>query len=69
MKPTSSPIDITNQKLGDIGSAADGMRALSAITVGTIPAISRFIDSSSDMNVPASARRYEPPAMSRMNSA
>jgi hypothetical protein len=34
-----------------MGSAADGMHALSAITVGTIPAISRFIDSSSDMNV------------------
>jgi carbohydrate-selective porin OprB len=51
MKPTRSPIDMTNQKLGLMGSAADGMRALSAITVGTIPAISRFIDSSSDMNV------------------
>src|SRR5215475_3915862 len=69
MKPTSSPIDITNQKRGLVGSAADGMRDFSAITVGTIPAISRFIDSSSDMNVSLSARRYEPPAMSRMNSA
>ena len=55
MKPTRRPIDITNQKCGVVGSAADGMRDLSAITVGTIPAISRFIDSSSDMNVPASA--------------
>src|SRR5262245_3286709 len=26
-KPTSSPIDITNQKLGAVGSAAAGMRA------------------------------------------
>ena len=62
-------MDITNQKLGVVGSAADGIRALSAITVGTIPAIKRFIDSSSDTNVLVSARRYEPPAMSRMNSA
>src|SRR3979490_916759 len=69
MKPTKSPIDITNQKLGVVGSAADPMRAFSAITVGTIPAIRRFIDSSSDTNVPVSARRYDPPAMSRMNSA
>ena len=69
MKPTSSPIDITNQKLGAVGSLAAGIRAFSAITVGTIPAIRRFIDRSSDMNVLASARRYEPPAMSRMNSA
>jgi hypothetical protein len=57
MKPTSSPIDITNQKRGLVGSAANGMRDFSAITVGTIPAISRFIDSSSDMNVLLSARR------------
>jgi hypothetical protein len=69
MKPTSSPIDITNQKLGAVGSAADGIRDLSAITVGTIPAINRFIDSNSDMNVLPSARRYEPPAVSRMNNA
>jgi hypothetical protein len=62
-------MDITNQKLGVVGSAAAGIRALSAITVGTIPAIKRFIDSSSDTNVLVSARRYEPPAMSRMNSA
>ena len=52
-----------------LGSAAAGMCALSVITVGTIPAISRFMESSSDMNVLRSARRYEPPAMSRMNSA
>src|SRR5215470_17018114 len=69
MKPTSSPIDITNQKRGLAGSAANGMRDFSAITVGTIPAISRFIDSSSAMNVLRSERRYEPPTMSRMNSA
>src|SRR5258705_7012601 len=69
MNPTRSPTEITNQKLGVVGSAADGIRALSAITVGTIPAIKRFIDSSSDTNVLVSARRYEPPAMSRMNSA
>ena len=62
-------MDITNQKLGVVGSDADGIRAFSAITVGTIPAIRRFIDSSSDMKVLVSARRYEPPAMSRMNSA
>jgi hypothetical protein len=34
-----------------------------------MPAIRRFIDSSSDTNVLLSARQYEPPAMSRMNSA
>src|SRR4029453_9457391 len=69
MKPTNKPIDITNQKLGVVGSAAAGMCALSVITVGTIPAMSRFMESSSDTNVLRSARRYEPPAMSRMNSA
>jgi hypothetical protein len=69
MKPTRSPIDMTNQKLGVIGSAPVAMRAFSAITVGTIPAIRRFIDSSSAMNVRLSALRYDPPAMSRMNSA
>jgi hypothetical protein len=69
MKPTSRPIDITNQKYGVVGSAADGIRDFSAITVGTIPAINRFMESSSEMNVLLSARRYEPPAMSRMNSA
>ncbi len=62
-------MDITNQKRGLAGSAANGMRDFSAITVGTIPAMSRFIDSNSATNVLLSARRYEPPAMSRMNSA
>src|SRR5262249_29517433 len=65
MNPTSRPIDITNQKYGVVGSAAPAMRDFSAITVGTIPAINRFMESSSEMNVLLSARRYEPPAMSR----
>ena len=69
MKPTSRPIDITNQKCGVVGSAADAMRDFNAITVGTIPAINRFMESSSEMNVLLSARKYEPPAMSRMKSA
>ena len=55
MNPTSSDIDITNQKLG-----AGGRRRtcrFRTIMVGTMPAIRRFIDSSSEVNVPASARR------------
>src|SRR5215472_5457137 len=66
-KPTSSPIDITNQKRGEMGLFVDSTCCLSVITVGTIPAISRFIDSNSGTNVLVSARRHEPPAMSRMN--
>ena len=55
MKPTSSPIDITNQNRGAKGSSEDAMCVRSAMTVGTIPAISRFIDSSSGTNVPFNA--------------
>src|SRR5215831_7565663 len=69
MKPARSPIDITNQKLGSVGSAAAGISDFSAITVGTIPVIRRFIDTSSEMNVPFSARGYDPPTISRMKSA
>ena len=38
-KPTSSPIDITNQKFGFIGLSPGGTYFLSVITVGNIPAI------------------------------
>ena len=44
-----------------------GDKRLQPITVATIPAINRFIDRSSDTKVPPSARRYDPPAISRMN--
>ena len=42
MKPTRSPIDITNQNAGLSGSPAAGMFARSHITVGIMPAMSRF---------------------------
>ncbi|SEO47133.1 hypothetical protein SAMN02990966_01989 [Rhodospirillales bacterium URHD0017] len=57
MKPTSSPIDVTNQKVGVVGLSALAMWRRKCITVGIIPAISSFIDSSSDRNVPLRAPR------------
>ena len=42
---------------GVVGSAAGGIRDFSAITVGTMPAINTFMESSSEMNVLLSARR------------
>src|SRR5215470_6215848 len=68
-KPTSRPIDITNQKAGVQGSVPDAIRIRNAITVGTIPAINKFIERSSGMNVLVSEREYEPPAISRINNA
>jgi hypothetical protein len=47
MNPTSSAIDITNQKAGVMGLVSDAICLLNAITVGTIPAINRFIESES----------------------
>ena len=44
INPTRSPIDITNQKLGVVASAADAICVLRIIIVGIIPAIRRFID-------------------------
>ena len=52
-----------------MGSVPDAICLLNAITVGTIPAINRFIESSSGMKVLVSEREYEPPAISRMNNA
>ena len=40
-----------------MGLPADSMNLLRIITVGIIPAIRRFIDSNSDMNVLVKARR------------
>ena len=48
---------MTNQKCGVAGSFADLMTVRSVITVGTIPAIRKFIDRSSGTNVLASAAR------------
>ena len=43
MKPTNSPIDITNQKVGVVGLSAPGRCRRRIITVGIIPAISARI--------------------------
>src|SRR5262245_39803521 len=45
--PTNSPMDITNQKFGVMGSPADTTYVLRAITVGNIPVIRKFIVSNS----------------------
>ena len=57
MKPTKRPIDMTNQKVGVAGLSALGNCRRSCITVGIIPAIRRFIDSSSARKVLFKAAR------------
>src|SRR5215471_14694314 len=58
-KPTNSPIDITNQKFGVMGSPADTTYLLRVITIGNIPVIRKFIDSNSGANVFFNAREPE----------
>jgi hypothetical protein len=52
MKPARRLIDITNQKLGVRGLSAEATYRRRVIIVGIMPAIRRFIDSNSAMNVP-----------------
>lgn len=62
-------MDITNQNAAPDGSWLSGVLAIAKVIKGTMPAMRQFMDSNSGKKVPESERRYEPPAISRMNSA
>src|SRR5665648_117966 len=68
MKPNRRAMDIMNQNIGLDGSRLAGALFIAHAT-GTMPAMRQFMDSNSGKKALASARLYEPPAFSRMNSA
>jgi hypothetical protein len=55
-KAHQHPDRLTNQKAAVMGSAPEAMSLCNAITVGTIPSINRFIESSSGMKALVSER-------------
>jgi hypothetical protein len=67
MNPTRRAMDIVNQNAGPDGLWPAGALCIPKVVAGTMPAMRQFIDSNSGKKVLESARRYEPPAMSRMN--
>lgn len=68
-KPMRRAMDMTNQNCGPKGSRLAGASFIASVITGTMPAMRKFMDSSSGKKVAESARRYEPPALSRMNRA
>lgn len=60
---------MTAQKRGEVGSIAVMSRLIRITIVGTIPAITAFMDSHSGNHVPLTALQYPPPSMSFMKRA